>query len=120
MLATSERVRPCRLRDSRSSSGRATCRVPSSERSMVMGAGTVWLRVPFGPFTVTDWPSRVTSTPLGTGMGRRPMRDMVRSSSLVDVGEDFSAYALLVSLATGEQTGGRRDDRHPERATGRE
>src|SRR3712207_2710713 len=106
MLATRLRVSPCRLRLSRSSSGRDTSSVPSSERSIVIGAGTVCDRVPLGPFTVTAWPSRVISTPAGTGIGRRPMRDM--AGLLVDVGEDFSAYALLVGLAVGEQTGRRR------------
>ena len=33
-------------------------------------------RVPLGPFTVTARPSMATSTPAGTGMGSRPMRDM--------------------------------------------
>jgi hypothetical protein len=27
--------------------------------------------------TVTTWPSTLMSTPLGTGMGRRPIRDML-------------------------------------------
>jgi hypothetical protein len=31
---------------------------------------------PFGPFTVTDEPSMLTSTPAGTGIGSRPIRDM--------------------------------------------
>ena len=53
MLAISVRVSPCSERDSRSSSGRVTAMAPSSLRSTVMGAATVWLRVPLGPLTVT-------------------------------------------------------------------
>ena len=77
MLFSSDRTRPWRERLSRSSSGRSTTISPSSWRT-VMGAGTSRSRVPLGPFTVTWLPSMVTSTPEGTGIGARPMRDMVR------------------------------------------
>src|SRR5262245_24842299 len=100
MLAMSVRDRPCNDLDSRSSSGRATERAPSSPRFTVIGSATVWLRVPFGPLTVTCWPSIVTSTPAGTEIGIFPMRliwqllsqpDRHSGSSLPlspDVGED--------------------------------
>ena len=75
MLATSVRDRPWSERLRRSSSGRVTVRTPSS-RAISIGLATLWLKVPFGPLTVTSWPSIETSTPLGTSMGSRPMRDM--------------------------------------------
>ena len=42
----------------------------------LMGSTTVCVSVPLGPFTVTTAPSMATSTPAGTGMGSRPIRDM--------------------------------------------
>ena len=76
MLVISVRVSPCSERLTRSSSGRLTAMVPSSDLATVMGAATVCDRVPLGPLTVTALPSMATSTPLGTGTGSRPMRDM--------------------------------------------
>src|SRR4051794_4633911 len=118
MLLISVRVRPCRARLWRSSSGRFTSRVPSSTRSTVIGAATEWLRTPLGPFTVTVLSSTVTSTPAGTGTGSLPMRDIVLSSCswLPDVGEDFPTHALLVGLTVGEQPLAGRDDRDAEAA----
>src|SRR5829696_9305117 len=115
MLAMRVRDSPCRARLCRSSSGRCTRRVPSSSRSTVMGAATVWLSWPLGPFTLTVWPSMVTSTPLGTAIGSRPIRDIV-AAPLPDVGEDFPTHALLVRLLVGEQPGGGGDDRHAQTA----
>src|SRR4051812_31636009 len=117
MLAISVRVRPCSDLLTRSSSGRATSSAPSSARATVIGAATVWLRVPLGPLTVTRRSSSVTSTPDGTVMGSLPIRDMLVSPlgpSSPDVGEDFPTYALLVRLAVGQQTLARRDDRDAE------
>src|SRR5215212_1114022 len=65
-----------------------------------------------------------TSTPLGTGMGSLPMRDMLLLLSLdlldpsgsPDEGEDFPAHALLVGLPVGEQARGRRQDRDAQAA----
>src|SRR5690606_32966876 len=60
--------------------------------------------------TDTVAPSMVTSTPDGTVIGRRPIRDMLFYLSSVcrlpDVGEDFPTHALLGRLTVGEQTGG--------------
>src|SRR6185312_12999698 len=111
MLLISERVSPCRARLSRSSSGRFTSRVPSPF-STVMGAATVWLRVPLGPFTVTVLAWTCTSTPAGTGTGSLPMRDIASTSASwsPDVGEDFPTHALLVGLTVGEQALAGRDD----------
>src|SRR5947209_1212585 len=49
-----------------------------------------------------------TSTPAGTGMGLRPIRDITDSSP--DVGEDLPAHPSLAGLPVGEQPLGRRDD----------
>src|SRR5688500_3725770 len=114
MLLTSVRVRPCSDLLVRSSSGRLTSRTPSSPFSTTIGAATVWLRLPLGPFTVTSGPSIATSTPEGTGTGSLPILDISSSSSSLsspDVGEDFPTHALLVRLAVGQQTLAGRDDR---------
>src|SRR3954452_17383167 len=119
MLAISVRVSPCSAREVRSSSGRLTCSVPSSCATSI-GVATEWLSSPLGPLTVTCRPSIATSTPLGTGIGILPMRDMLLLLSLDPrspaVGEDFPAHALLVALPVGEQARGRREDRDAEPA----
>src|SRR3954467_90209 len=114
MLAIRVRVRPCSDLLSRSSLGRTTSMAPSSARPTVIGAATLWLRLPLGPFTVTSLSASVTSTPDGTAMGSLPIRDMLLpplGPSSPDVGEDFPTYALLVGLAVGQQPLARRDDR---------
>src|SRR5688572_11077169 len=116
MLAISVRDSPCSARLTRSSSGRVTWSTPSSARSTAIGAATVCESEPLGPLTLTVWPSIATCTPLGTGIGSRPIRDIVRSLLLPDVGEDFPTHALLGRLLVGEQPGGRRDDGHAETA----
>src|SRR3954447_17333689 len=117
MLLISDRVSPCRARLSRSSLGRFTSRVPSPF-STVMGAATVWLRVPLGPLTVTVRSWTCTSTPAGTGTGSLPMRDIASTSASwsPDVGEDFPTHALLVGLTVGEQALAGRADRDTEAA----
>jgi hypothetical protein len=76
MLARRVRVRPWALLDSRVSSGRVTIS-SSPSRVMVMDGRNVRVSSPLGPFTVTVWPSMVTSTPAGTGMGILPIRDIL-------------------------------------------
>src|SRR6476469_9676506 len=117
MLLISDRVSPCRARLSRSSLGRLTSRAPSPF-STVMGAATVWLRVPLGPLTVTVWAFTCTSTPDGTGTGSLPMRDIAipPGSWSPDVGEDFPTHTLAVGLTVGEQPLAGRDDRDTEAA----
>src|SRR3989337_2995362 len=114
MLLIRVRVSPCSERLSRSSLGRLTSRTPS-DCSTTIGAATLWLRVPLGPFTVTRRSSMATSTPDGTAMGSLPMRDMLllsfSVSRLPDLGEAFPPHALLVRLAVGEQALAGRDDR---------
>src|ERR1700749_1540451 len=115
MFAISVRDRPCSARTLPSSLGRLTVMTDSSLTTEI-GSATVRLRVPFGPFTLTAWPSMATSTPLGTVMGSRPIRDIVLLPSLPDVGEDFSAHATLLGLLGGHQAARRRDDRDAESA----
>ena len=120
MLLISVRVRPCSERLSRSSSGRLTSRAPRRPCSTVIGAATVWLRVPLGPLTVTSWPS------IGDVDTRRDRDGELANarhasvsfsvSSLPDVGEDFPTHALLVGLAVGQQALARRDDRDAQAA----
>src|SRR4029079_5490264 len=107
MLLTSVRVSPWSCLWVFCSVGRVTTRVPSS-RLIVMSGWRARLSVPFGPLTVTWRPSIVTSTPDGTGMGRRPMRDM--SVHLPDEREDFAAQLRLTRLLAGHDPLARADD----------
>src|SRR4051812_41039460 len=100
MLFTSERTRPCRARLWRSSLGRSTSSVASSWR-MVIGSGIDRESVPCGPLTEMVPGAIVTSTPLGTGMGLRPMRDI---SGLPDVAEDLAADLALARFSVGHET----------------
>src|SRR5579862_6746446 len=114
MFAISVRDRPCSARTGPSSFGLVTRMTPSS-RTTSMGSATVWLRVPFGPCTVTSRPSTVTSTPLGMVTGSRPILD-IAAPPLPDVGEDFPAHATLLSLLVGQQPTRGGDDGHAEAA----
>src|SRR6266436_3041068 len=100
MLAISERDRPCRARSSPSSPGRVTVMTPSACWTSI-GSDTSTLSSPFGRLTYTWRPLIVTSTPLGTTTGSRPIRDI--AGSLPDVGEDFPAHALLLRLLVCHQ-----------------
>src|SRR3954447_15395211 len=105
MFATSERVRACRARCSPRSVGRVTLSSSPSCATLM----SRWMRSessPLGPCTRTTPGSIVTVTPLGTGMGFRPMRDM----PLPDLGHDLATDALLACLVTGHDAVGRRDD----------
>src|SRR6478735_1377770 len=107
MLLTSVRVRPWSCLWVFCSVGRVTTIVPSS-RLTVMSGWSDRLSVPLGPVTVTLRPSIVTSTPDGTVMGRRPMRDM--SSGLPDEREDFAAQLRLARLLAGHDALAGADD----------
>src|SRR6478672_13242047 len=113
MLLTSVRVSPWSCLWVFCSVGRVTTMVPSS-RLTVMSGCRARLRLPFGPVTVTVRPSMVTSTPDGTVMGRRPMRDM--SSRLPDEREDFAAQLRLARLLAGHDPLARADDDDAETA----
>src|ERR1700754_4610044 len=115
MLLIRDRVRPCSARTVLSSFGRPTTTVPSSSFTSI-GSATVCESSPFGPFTATERPSILTSTPPGTEMGRRPIRDIFWTLPSPDVGEDFPAHAALAGLLVGHQAGRRRDDRDAETA----
>src|SRR6476660_1455877 len=107
MLLTSVRVSPWSCLWVFCSVGRVTTRVASSRLTVMSGCSSR-LRVPLGPLTVTVRPSIVTSTFDGTGMGRRPMRDM--SSCLPDEREDFAAQLRLTRLLAGHDPLARADD----------
>src|SRR3954470_5258829 len=111
MLLTSERTRPCSARLSRSSSGRSTMISAPSWRTE-MSPGRRRSRVPFGPLTVSSRPWTVTSTPLGTGTGARPMRDMVPSSP--DEAQDLATDVAGPCFAVGHEPLARGDDGHTE------
>ena len=86
--------------------------VLAADRACPGGASR--LSVPLGPLTVTWRPSIVTSTPDGTVMGRRPIRDM--SSRLPDEREDFAAELRLAGLLAGHDPLARADDDDAEAA----
>src|SRR6476661_7350901 len=113
MLLTSVRVSPWSCLWVFCSVGRVTTSVPSS-RLTVMSGCSARLSEPFGPLTVRLRPSMVTSTPDGTVMGRRPIRDM--SSRLPDEREDFAAQLRLARLLAGHDPLARADDDDAEAA----
>src|SRR5918997_5595663 len=115
MLATRVRERPCSSLALRSSLGRLTTSSPPSCET-VMGSETVCESSPLGPLTLTVWPVMVMSTPAGTGIDLRPIRDMFLSLQLPDEGEDFPAHAPLAGLPVGQQPLGRRNDRDAQAA----
>src|SRR5918998_573959 len=109
MLATSERVRPCSARCSPRSVGRVTTSCSPSWET-VMSRGTRSDNVPRGPLTWTSSGSIDTVTPVGSGMGFLPMRDM-RGPDLPDVRHDLAADARAAGVVAGHDAPGRRDDR---------
>src|SRR3954463_6680520 len=115
MLATSERVRPCSARCSARSVGRRT-RSSSPSWTTSMSRDLRSERSPRGPATRTTSGSTVMVTPVGTGMGFLPIRDMVRTFGLPDVGEHFAAHALLTGLVTRLDALGGGQDRGPHAA----
>ena len=84
MFAISVRVSPCRARVFVLSSPGVTFTLPGvsapdeagvpGSRAMRIAGWNVRASWPFGPFTVTVWPSILRSTPEGIVTGRRPMR----------------------------------------------
>src|SRR3989442_1066907 len=111
MLATSERVSPCRARCSPRSVGRVTIR-SSPTCSTVMSRCMRSESSPFGPFTITRSGWIATETPAGTGMGLRPMRLIARSPHLR---HDLAADAHAACVVAGHDALRGRDDRraHP-------
>src|SRR5438105_8518370 len=112
MFASSERLRPWSARPSCVSFARVTVSVPSAWSTFTSGWKTR-TSSPFGPFTETDWPFTLTSTPLGSVIGSLPMR-LIRSSP--HVRQDFAAEGLLLGLAAGHEPGRGRHDRDAQAA----
>src|SRR6266508_2372465 len=113
MFATSVRVSPCSDRCIRSSEGRRTASVPFSGTTSMSGCSSR-LSWPFGPLTVTRGRSICTSTPLGTGIGAFPIRDMRRL--LPDVAEDLAADVGPTGLRGGHEPPRGRNDRYAQPA----
>src|SRR4029079_2565594 len=106
-------MRPCSERDFPSSSPRLNCTTLSLISTPMPGTTGVE-SVPFGPLTVRVLPSCRTSTPLGSGIGFFPIRDM--GLSLPNLAEDLAADAALGGLGAGQDALRRRDDGQPEPA----
>src|SRR4051794_32669489 len=106
MLATSERVRPCSARCSPRSVGRVTTS-SSPSWATVMSRGTRSDSVPRGPLTWTSSGSIETVTPVGSGMGFLPIRDI---GVLPDVRHDLAADARVAGLVAGHDASRRGDD----------
>src|SRR4051794_21996293 len=118
MLATSERVSPCRARCSPRSVGRLTSS-SSPCCSTAMSRGMRSVSSPLGPLTRTSSGSIDTVTPDGTGMGFLPMRLMVLGvggGTSPDVGHDLAADARVAGLVAGHHTPRGGHDRGPHAA----
>src|SRR5256884_5711766 len=111
MLATRVRVRPWSALWRLSSEGRRTTTAFSSSASVRSGCATRLIS-PFGPFTVMRPPSIWAVTPLGSGTGFLPMRDM--SLLLPDHGEQLAAHAGGAGFPVGHEALWRGQDRHAE------
>src|SRR5688500_8706405 len=111
MLATSERVSPCRARCSPRSVGRVTTSVPSCS-STPMSRLLRSDSAPRGPVTWTTSGSTLMVTPVGTGMGLRPMRLI----ALPDLRHDLAADLVLAGLVARHDAARRGDDRRAEAA----
>src|SRR4051794_16336404 len=109
MLLTRVRVRPCSCLWVFVSLGRVTRSTSPSRLTLISG----WRSrdsEPFGPVTATWRPSMATSTPAGTWIGSRPIRDI----GLPDVRQDFAAELGLAGLGAGHDALARADDDDPE------
>src|SRR4029078_11451189 len=98
MLFTSVRVRPCSARWRGWSLGRTT-RISPSARSMLISGWISRSSVPSGPLTRSREPSCVSSTPDGSEIGSRPMRDISVSSP--HVAQHLAAEIQLPGLRPG-------------------
>src|SRR5437667_8447108 len=111
MLAMSVRVRTCSALCCASSEGRFTTTVVSS-RAMFMSSWSVRLISPFGPLTVILCPSICAVTPLGSGTGFLPIRDIARL--LPHHREHLTAHPGGARFAIGHESLRRAEDRHAE------
>src|SRR5688500_11606713 len=110
MLATSARVRPWNARVCRSSFGRSTSNCSPSWRTE-MSPGSSQFSEPLGPLTSRTRPESLMETPVGTGIGALPIRDIVASPHVTD---DFAADAFFTRIAVGHQSLARRNNRYSE------
>src|SRR6266850_4321463 len=114
-LATRLRARPWNLPSAGSSRSVFATSVPSS-CAKVMPGGMYWLTLPFGPCTSTLPDTILTLTPLGSGIGFLPIRDIVLIPGLrpglcsPHVAKDFAADAGLARRAAGHHAPRRRQD----------
>src|SRR3954466_10605018 len=106
MLATSERMSPCRARCPPRAGGRFATGSPSF-CSTPMSRDLRSDSAPRGPVTWTTSGSTVTVTPSGTGMGFLPIRDI----ALPDLRDDLAAHAGAPRLVAGHDATRCRDDR---------
>src|SRR3712207_4366682 len=70
-----------------------------------MSSAICRLRVPFGPFTASVWPSVVAVTPAGIATGFLPIRDISEH-----LRQHLAADILLTRFRVGENATRRRDD----------
>src|SRR5436309_407223 len=108
MLFTRVRERP-HIAWARGVSSRLVSTIVSPSREGTTSSVSVQASSPFGPFTVTVWPSIVTWTPLGTATGFLPIRDIS-----IDPADHFAAHVGLTGRGVGHDALGRRQDRDPE------
>src|SRR5882672_9580311 len=111
MFATRVRVRPCSALCRVSSEGRRTTTAFSS-RASPMSTCRARLISPLGPFTVILCPSICAVTPLGSGTGFLPIRDI--APPLPDQREQLAADTGGARFAVGHQALRRTEDRHPQ------
>src|SRR5436190_12566337 len=104
MPFTSERLRPWSDLSTASSPERARTIFPPSTLA-VTPPSRVRESSPFGPLTVSVAPETVAVTPVGSGTGIFPIRDMTSP----DLAEDLAADALHARLAVGEDAVARRE-----------
>src|SRR2546430_1631515 len=115
MLAIRLRVRPCKARLWRSSSPRAIWMTLalSSCVTFIAGCGAS-SSLPFGPSTLTLPSASWIFTPLGTGTGCLPIRDMANSTSLPNGAEQLAAEPLCPRLAVTHNAFARAQDGNAE------
>src|SRR5271169_5963135 len=112
-LARMDRARPCRLRASRLSFGRATNTWPSLNWTVTPG-GNRTSTLPFGPSKCTDRPASAALTFPSSLIGSFPMRLMS-----VHRADELAAHVLLPGLAVcqdalgGGQNAGAQAAEHP-------
>src|SRR5450755_3930869 len=88
-------------------------RVTPSAPTLASTSGTkVTFSSPFGPFTLTVFPSTVAVTPFGSATGFLPIRDIMRS--LEHLAENFAAHILFPGMRVCHYALWRGNDRDTE------